>query len=148
VLHGHTLGPVIADLEKVTGVAGCIHLDKSYRGDNHPDRFKITGQIRRVTQGRPPGSASPSRYGAGDRASKGRPLPPQGPRRRPDQCRPGRRRLQFQPTRRWVEQLLLRALLPILGRGTSPPTFHLSRRSETFLADDYFFPFLNYARRL
>jgi IS5 family transposase len=48
---GHTLGPVVADLEKLTGVAG-IHGDKGYRGHNYPDRFKvwITGQVRRVTQ--------------------------------------------------------------------------------------------------
>src|SRR5678810_864344 len=38
---GHTLGPVIADLEKLTGVATRrIHGDKGYRGHNYPDRFK------------------------------------------------------------------------------------------------------------
>ncbi len=60
---GHTLGPVIADLEKLTGVTvRRIHGDKGYRGHNHPDRFKvwinhpdrfkvwITGQVRRVTK--------------------------------------------------------------------------------------------------
>ena len=50
---GHTLGPVIADLEKLTGVAvRRIHGDKGYRGHNYPDRFKvwISGQVRRVTQ--------------------------------------------------------------------------------------------------
>ena len=50
---GHTLGPVIADLEKLTGVeVRRIHGDKGYRGHNHPDRFKvwITGQVRRVTK--------------------------------------------------------------------------------------------------
>jgi transposase, IS5 family len=50
---GRTLGLVIADLEKLTGVAVCrIHGDKGYRGHNHPDRFKvwITGQVRRVTK--------------------------------------------------------------------------------------------------
>lgn len=50
---GHTLGPVIADLEKLTGVAARrIHGDKGYRGHNHPDRFKvwISGQVRRVTK--------------------------------------------------------------------------------------------------
>jgi transposase, IS5 family len=49
---GHTLGPVIADLEKLTGVTvRGIHGDKGYRGHNYPDRFKvwITGQVRRVT---------------------------------------------------------------------------------------------------
>jgi IS5 family transposase len=50
---GHTLGPVIADLEKLTGVAASrIHADKGYRGHNYPDRFKvwISGQVRRVTK--------------------------------------------------------------------------------------------------
>ncbi|MGY4183006.1 hypothetical protein ACVIHH_008297 [Bradyrhizobium sp. USDA 4518] len=50
---GHTLGPVIADLEKLTGVAARrIHGDKGYRGHNYPDRFKvwISVQVRRVTK--------------------------------------------------------------------------------------------------
>ena len=50
---GHTLGPVIADLEKLTGVTvRCIHGDKGYRGHNYPNRFKvwISGQVRRVTK--------------------------------------------------------------------------------------------------
>jgi len=49
---GHTLGPVIADMEKLTGVeARRIHVDKGYRGRNHPHRFRvwISGQVRRVT---------------------------------------------------------------------------------------------------
>jgi IS5 family transposase len=50
---GHTLGPVLADLETLTGVAvRRIHGDKGYRGHNYPDRFKvwISGQVRRVTK--------------------------------------------------------------------------------------------------
>src|SRR5258705_12994753 len=50
---GHTLGPAIADLERLTGVAvRGIHGDKGYRGHTYPDRFKvwISGQIRRVTK--------------------------------------------------------------------------------------------------
>src|SRR5262249_53456250 len=50
---GHTLGPVIADLEKLTGVTvGRIHGDKGYRSHNYPNRFKvwISGQVRRVTK--------------------------------------------------------------------------------------------------
>jgi IS5 family transposase len=50
---GHTLGPVIAGLEKLTGVAvRRIHVDKGYRGHNYPEKFKvwITGQVRRVTK--------------------------------------------------------------------------------------------------
>jgi len=49
---GHTLGPVIADLERFTGVeVRRIHVDKGYRGHNHP-RFRvwISGQVRRVTK--------------------------------------------------------------------------------------------------
>ena len=45
---GHTLGPVIAGLEKLTGVAvQRIHGVKGYRGHNYPDRFKvwISGQV-------------------------------------------------------------------------------------------------------
>lgn len=53
-LHdGHTLGPVVAEMEKLTGVeAQRIHVDKGYRGHNHPNRFKvwISGQVRRVTK--------------------------------------------------------------------------------------------------
>jgi IS5 family transposase len=50
---GHTLGPVIADLENLTGVeVRRIHGDKGYRGHNYPDRFNvwISGQVRRVTK--------------------------------------------------------------------------------------------------
>ncbi len=50
---GHTLGPVIADLEKLTGVTvRRIHGDKGNRGHNYPDRFRvwISGQVRRVTK--------------------------------------------------------------------------------------------------
>jgi transposase, IS5 family len=50
---GHTLGPVIDDLEKLTGVSvRRIHGDKGYRGHTYPDRFRvwISGQVRRVTK--------------------------------------------------------------------------------------------------
>src|SRR6201985_136072 len=49
---GHTLGPVITDMEQLTGVeARRIHVDKGYRGHNHQHRFRvwISGQVRRVT---------------------------------------------------------------------------------------------------
>jgi len=49
---GHTLGPVIEDLQKLTGVpVQRIHVDKGYRGHNYPNRAKvwISGQVRRVT---------------------------------------------------------------------------------------------------
>jgi IS5 family transposase len=50
---GHTLGPVIAELEQLTGVeTRRIHVDKGYRGHNHKEKFRvwITGQVRRVTK--------------------------------------------------------------------------------------------------
>src|SRR5271157_2598628 len=49
---GHTLGPVLADLRELTGIeARRIHVDKGYRGHNHPHKFRvwISGQVRRVT---------------------------------------------------------------------------------------------------
>ena len=49
---GHTLGPMVADMEKLTGIAAQrIHVDKGYRGHNHPNKFRvwITGQVRRTT---------------------------------------------------------------------------------------------------
>jgi IS5 family transposase len=50
---GHTLGPVLAGLEALTGVeTRRIHVDRGYRGHNHPHKFRvwITGQARRVTK--------------------------------------------------------------------------------------------------
>ncbi len=50
---GHTLGPVIAEMEKLTGVeARRIHVDKGYRGHNHANKFRVwtSGQVRRVTK--------------------------------------------------------------------------------------------------
>ena len=46
---GHTLGPVITDMEKLTGVqARRIHVDKGYRGYNaNKLRVWISGQVRR-----------------------------------------------------------------------------------------------------
>jgi IS5 family transposase len=48
---GHTLGPVITELERLTGVeTRRIHIDKGYRGHNHKEKFRvwISGQVRRV----------------------------------------------------------------------------------------------------
>lgn len=50
---GHTLGPMIAATQAITGVEPKrIHVDKGYRGHNHPNRFKvwISGQVRRTTK--------------------------------------------------------------------------------------------------
>jgi transposase, IS5 family len=49
---GHTLGPMVRDMENLTGVeTRRIHVDKGYRGHNHPHKFRvwISGQVRRVT---------------------------------------------------------------------------------------------------
>ena len=49
---GHTLGPVVAELEALTGVeTRRIHVDKGYRGHNHQEKFRvwISGQVRRVS---------------------------------------------------------------------------------------------------
>jgi IS5 family transposase len=54
---GHTLGPVIADLEQLTGVeTRRIDVDKGYRGHNHTEKFRvrISGQVRRVDDPDPP----------------------------------------------------------------------------------------------
>jgi transposase, IS5 family len=51
---GHTLGPVIADLEKLTGVTvHRIHSDKGYRGHNYPNRFKVCHPVGRRRPGVP-----------------------------------------------------------------------------------------------
>jgi transposase, IS5 family len=50
---GHTLGPVVAGIEAMTGIeTRRIHVDKGYRGHNHPHKFRvwISGQARRVTK--------------------------------------------------------------------------------------------------
>ena len=50
---GHTLGPVITELEQLTGIeTRRIHVDKGYRGHNHKEKFRvwISGQVRRVTR--------------------------------------------------------------------------------------------------
>ncbi len=50
---GHTLGLVISDLERLTGVeVRRIHADKGYRGHNYPNRLRvwISGQVRRLTK--------------------------------------------------------------------------------------------------
>jgi hypothetical protein len=49
---GHTLGPVVAELEALTGIeTRRIHVDKGYRGHNHAEKFRvwISGQVRRIT---------------------------------------------------------------------------------------------------
>jgi IS5 family transposase len=39
---GHTLGPVVAELEALTGIeTRRIHVDKGYRGHNHAQEFRV-----------------------------------------------------------------------------------------------------------
>ena len=50
---GHTLEPVIDEMEELTGVeVQRIHVDKGYRGHKHPKKHRvwISGQVRRVTK--------------------------------------------------------------------------------------------------
>jgi IS5 family transposase len=52
---GHTLGPVVTELEQLTGIETCrIHVDKGYRGHNHQEKSRvwITGQAHHVTAAR------------------------------------------------------------------------------------------------
>ena len=52
LFDGHTLGPVVAELEQLTGTeTRRLHVDKGYRGHNHQEKFRvwITGQARGVT---------------------------------------------------------------------------------------------------
>jgi IS5 family transposase len=49
---GHTLATAVADVAAMTGVeVKRTHVDKSYGGHNHPNRFQvwISGQVRRTT---------------------------------------------------------------------------------------------------
>jgi IS5 family transposase len=49
---GHTLAAAVADVAAMTGVeVKPTHVDKGYRGHNHPNRFQvwISGQVRRTT---------------------------------------------------------------------------------------------------
>src|ERR1700719_2005560 len=49
---GHTLGPIITEMERLTGVeTRRIHVDKGYRGHTHAHKFRvwISRQVRRTT---------------------------------------------------------------------------------------------------
>jgi transposase, IS5 family len=126
---GHTLGPVIADLEKLTGITvRRVHGDKGYRGHNYPDRFKvwITGQVRRVTKAirremRRRAAVEPvighlkDGHRMGRNYLKGR----DGDRINAVLAAAG---YNFSLLRRWFEKLL-RALLLILARAVLVPRF-------------------------
>jgi hypothetical protein len=41
LIDGHTLGPLSPNWKKLTAVETCrIHVDKGYRGSNHPQKFR------------------------------------------------------------------------------------------------------------
>jgi IS5 family transposase len=126
---GHTLGPVIADLEKLTGVAvRRIHGDKGYRGHNYPDRFKIwiSGQVRRVTKAirremRRRAAVEPviGHLKDGHRMRRNYLKGRHGDRINAVLAAAG---YNFSLLLRWFEELL-RALLRILARAVSVPRF-------------------------
>ena len=140
---GHTLGPVIADLEQLTGVeTRRIHVDKGYRGHNHKEKFRvwITGQVRRVTTPDPPRDETPRRRRAGHRPYQGRaphgPQLSQGARRRSHQCRARRRRLQLQPPPALAGAAFARPVPGALSRTAEPPN-RLKRTNRPFFTADY-----------
>jgi IS5 family transposase len=138
---GHTLGPVIADLEKLTGVAvRGIHGDKGYRGHTYPDRFKVWISARsgvsprpfaaRCDAGLPSSRDRPSQGGSPDA-----PEPSQGSRRGPHQRGSRRRSLQFQPPLALVQ---LPIAYPVADPCSHRPGAQLRLRSRpvTFFTVD------------
>ena len=139
---GHTLGPVVAELEQLTGVeTRRIHVDRGYRGHNHRHKFRvwITGQVRRVTR--------PIRREMKRRAAvepvighlkaehrmnrnylKGR----AGDTR---QYRARRCRLQLQPAPALVETAFARPLRGALPTADWPP-IQLKTATQPFFTDD------------
>jgi hypothetical protein len=125
---GHTLGPVIAELEALTGIeTRRIHVDKGYRGHNHQEKFRvwISGQVRRVPapirrEMRRRAAVEPviGHIKAEHRAPDGAQLS-QGPRRRPDQRRARRCRLQLRSAPALLERLL-RVLMRVLLATPAP----------------------------
>jgi transposase, IS5 family len=124
---GHTLEPVITDLQKLTGVdVQRIHVDKGYRGHNYPNRFKvwISGQVRRVTKTirremkrraavEPVIGHLKAEHRMGRNHLKGR----DGDRINPVLAAAG---FNFHLLLRWFERLL-RALIQVLRCSISPP---------------------------
>src|SRR2546427_9143420 len=139
---GHTLGPVIADLEKLTGVTvRRIHGDKGYRGHKHTDRFKvwITGQVRRGTkvirrQMRRRAAIEPvighvkAEHRMGRNYLKGR----DGDRANAVLAAAG---YNFSLLIRWFEELL-RVLSLILWHALLAAPLHLNRCHKTFFTAD------------
>ena len=125
---GHTLGPVITELEQQTGVeTRRIHVDKGYRGHNHKEKFRVDQRpSARGHETDPSRDEAPRRRRTGHRPYQGRaPHGPQlseGTRRRPHQCCARRRRLQLWPppalARRAFARPVAGALHSALGSTT------------------------------
>src|SRR5262249_8253065 len=140
-----TLGPVIADLEKLTGVTvRRIHGDKGYRGHNYPNRFKvwISGQVRRVTKAirremRRRAAIEPvighlkEDHRMGRNYLTGR----DGDRINAVLAAAG---YNFSLLLRWFEELL-RVLSLILCHALLAAPLHLTRFRKTFFTADYLF---------
>jgi IS5 family transposase len=123
---GHTLGPVIADLEKLTRVTvRRIHGDKGYRGHNYPDQFKvwISGQVRHVTKAIRREMRRRACHRPSQRRSPPAPQLSQRPRRRPHQSVLAAAGYNFSLLRRWFEEFLRDLLLLTLRRAFSPLRF-------------------------
>jgi len=107
---GHSLGPVIAELEALTGVATSrIHVDKGYRGHTHAQKFRVW----------PDGLQLPQRR-----------------RRRPHQCRPRRCRLQLQPAPALARAVFAR-LDADAARHPSTSPKRLTNAPHRFFTDDH-----------
>ena len=139
---GHTLGPVITELEQQTGVeTRRIHVDKGYRGHNHKEKFGVDQRpSARGHETDPSRDEAPRRRRTGHRPYQGRaPHGPQlseGTRRRPHQCCARRRRLQLWPppalARRALARPVAGALHSALGSTTG-----LKPAAPSYFTSDY-----------
>jgi hypothetical protein len=139
--EGHTLGPVIAELESLTGVeTRRIHVDKGYRGHNHAHKFRvwITGQVRRVTRPirremkrraavEPVIGHLKAEHRLGRNYLKGR----DGDRQR----HPRRRRLQLRPPPALAEEAFARPPSGALPTADRAP-IRLKTAAQPFFTDD------------
>ncbi|MGY2843552.1 hypothetical protein ACVIWU_006570 [Bradyrhizobium sp. USDA 4509] len=140
---GHTLGPVVADMEKLTGVeARRIHVDKGYRGHNHPHRFRvwISGQVRRVTASirremKRRAAVEPV-IGHVKAEHRMDPQLSQRPRWRPHQCHPRCGRPQLRPAPAMARRTV--ACHHPGARRNCPGSKHrLNHRSSAFFTEDF-----------
>ncbi len=139
---GHTLGPVIADLERLTGVeTRRIHVDKGYRGHNHPEKFRvwISGQVRRVTtvirrEMKRRAAVEPviGHVKIDHRMNRNYLKGREGDRANAILAAAG---YNFRLLIRWLKELLC-AFLQTLIFGAQQPQIHLNQRARPFFTDD------------